>query len=158
MGRTEIVTTEQVIGTFNMESFCPCPDPCVPCCGHDLCGCTGIPDEIFATFSAFGANPCACFTGTVPLTFDIGDGRWKTAGPVALGCTGNTIGIEFYCAPGGTTTSDLRIDLSGCTTIVNQPPGGTEQCSPLDVVFKIAVTNCCDVFLFPQALQIEITL
>lgn len=89
--------------------------------GTDACGCTGIPDNLYAHFAGSVAG-----LGTIALTYLSGT-TWRGTLPDVLCCPGGASFVDFSCVSGSwqITTAHPALTFTGTETI--------ETCAPFSV-------------------------
>lgn len=109
-------------------------EECEP--AEDLCGCTEVPDTLYATLT--NVLFCECADATV-VTLTRDGSTWS--GSTAFGgCGGKTITVDLTCNP---PDWELAITITDCTVLVNLPL--TVNCDPLEISAIVNVPFCCQI-------------
>lgn len=123
---------------FSFETEHPCPPtPCGDPGGtHDLCGCTGISDNVSVTFS----GPLSEY-GMLTLAWDGFTMSWRVT-PGVTTCNLGTSPVALTCA-GGTTWTLSSPGSGGGTSTSFSANATASSCSPLSIAFSGTATGTC---------------
>lgn len=106
-------------------------------CILPICGCSGVPDTLYATLTNILFCECA---DAVVVTLTRSGSTWSGSAAFGTCDGGKTINIDLTC---NEPDWELAIAITDCTVNVNA--FSTEECDPFELAAVVDVPLCCQV-------------